>query len=285
VADGRTVLPRAATAGGPGLTDSDLPAAVKRREDRLPKSAEVNAEIARRARGRSAQAQPDYAANQADRAATEQARGRKLGGQQPQEPTPGPQPNEQVNFTDEDARIRPVSGGGFEHADNAQATVDRATVLVVGTPVTQHVNDNQEVEPALQEVAPRPDDLGQVERAAVNNGYDSQNNIETLADHEIEPFIAVGRQSHYDALEERLAPVPEAPKNLDAVGAMKHRLKTTEGKAFYAKRKSTVAPVVGISKEVMGFRRFLWRGLDAVKGEWRLVCLAFNSKRLCVLRA
>ena len=284
-AEVQTLLQRAETEGGPGSKDIDLPAELKRREDRLQQIAEVKAEIERRAQARYAQEQADYAANQAERAAKEQARGRKLGGKQPQEPTPGPRPKDQVNFTDEDSRIMPVSGGGFEQAYNAQATVDMATLLIVGAHVTQQANDKQEVEPALQEVAKLPDDLGQVERAALDNGYYSQDNIETLVDQGIEPFIAVGRQSHYEALEERLAPVPEAPQNPDAVGAMKHRLKTTEGKAFYAKRKTTVEPVFGIIKEVMGFRRFLLRGLDAVRGEWRLVCLAFNLKRLCALRA
>jgi transposase len=284
-AEVQTWLQRAETEGGQGAKDIDLPAELKRREDRLQKIAAVKAEIERRAQARYAQEQADYAANQAERAAKEQARSRKLGGKQPQEPTPGPRPKDQVNFTDEDSRIMPVSGGGFEQAYNAQATVDMATLLIVGAHVTQQANDKQEVEPALQEVAKLPDDLGQVERAALDNGYYSQDNIDTLAGHEIEPFIAVGRQSHYEALEERLAPVPEAPQNPDAVGAMKYRLKTTEGKAFYAKRKTTVEPVFGIIKEVMGFRRFLLRGLEAVKGEWRLVCLAFNLKRLCALRA
>jgi hypothetical protein len=284
-AEVQTLLQRAETEGGPGSKDIDLPAELKRREERLQKIAEVKAEIERRAQARYAQEQADYAAKQAERAAKEQARGRKLGGKPPQEPTPGPRPKDQVNFTDEDSRIMPVSGGGFEQAYNAQATVDMATLLVVGAHVTQHVNDKQEVEPALQEVAKLPDELGQVERAALDNGYYSQDNVDTLADHGIKPFIAVGRQSHYEALEERLAPVPEAPENPDAVGAMKHRLKTPEGKAFYAKRKTTVEPVFGIIKEVMGFRRFLLRGLEAVKGEWRLVCLAFNLKRLCALRA
>jgi len=284
-AEVQTLLQRAETEGGPGSKDIDLPAELKRREDRLQQIAEVKAEIERRAQARYAQEQVDYAAKQAERAAKEQARGRKLGGKQPQEPTPGPRPKDQVNFTDEDSRIMPVSGGGFEQAYNAQATVDMATLLIVGAHVTQQANDKQEVEPALQEVGKLPDDLGQVERAALDNGYYSQDNIETLVDQGIEPFIAVGRQSHYEALEERLAPVPEAPQNPDAVGAMKHRLKTTEGKAFYAKRKTTVEPVFGIIKEVMGFRRFLLRGLDAVRGEWRLVCLAFNLKRLCALRA
>jgi transposase len=284
-AEVRTLLQRAETAGGPGSTDIDLPAELKRREDRLQKIAEVKAEIERRAQARDAQEQADYTANQAERAVKEQARGRKLGGKQPQEPLPGPRPKDQVNFTDEDSRIMPSSGGGFEQAYNAQATVAMTTLLIVGAHVTQQANDKQEVEPALQEVAKLPDDLGQVERAALDNGYYSQTNVDTLAGHGIEPFIAVGRQSHYEALEERLAPVPEAPQNPDAVGAMKHRLKTKAGKAFYAKRKTTVEPVFGIIKEVMGFRRFLLRGLEAVKGEWRLVCLAFNLKRLCVLRA
>jgi transposase len=284
-AEVRTLLQRAETAGGPGSTDIDLPAELKRREDRLQKIADVKAEIDRRAQVRYAQEQADYTANQAERAAKEQARGRKLGGKPPQEPLPGPRPKDQVNFTDGDSRIMPISGGGFEQAYNAQATVAMATLLVVGAHVTQQANDKQEVEPALQEVAKLPDDLGQVKRAALDNGYYSQTNVDTLVGHGIEPFIAVGRQRHDEALEERLAPVPAAPRNPDAVSAMTYRLKTTEGKAFYAKRKTTVEPVFGIIKEVMGFRRFLLRGLEAVKGEWRLVCLAFNLKRLCVLRA
>ena len=282
-AEVRTLLQRAEAVGGPGESEIDLPAELKRREDRLRKIAEVKAEIERRAQARYALARAEYEAKQAERAAKEQALGRKLGGKKPQEPTPGPQPKDQVNFTDEDSRIMPVSGGGFEQAYNAQATVDMTNLLIVGTHVTQNVNDKQEVDPALAELAKLPETLGTVKRAALDNGFYSERNVESLVEHGIEPFIAVGRQGHHEALEERLAPVPEAPKNPDAVGAMKHRLKTQEGKAFYAQRKSTVEPVFGIIKEVMGFRRFLVRGLEAVKGEWRLVCLAFNLKRLCAL--
>jgi hypothetical protein len=189
-----------------------------------------------------------------------------------------------VNFTEEDSRLMPLSGGGFEQAYNAQATVTMGSLLIVGAHVTQNPNDKQEIEPALAELAKLPETLGTVNRAALDNGFDSAHNVEILVNHGIEPFIAVGRQPHHEALEERLAPVPKAPQNPEAVGAMKHRLKTKEGKAFYAKRKSTVEPVFGIIKEVMGFRRFLWRGLEAVKGEWRLVRLAFNLKQLFVLQ-
>jgi IS5 family transposase len=116
-----------------------------------------------------------------------------------------------------------------------------------------------------------------------DNGYFSEENVNRVVDAGMEPLIALGRQSHHEALEERWAPVPAPPEHPTALQAMQHRLKTPEGKARYAQRKTTSEPVFGIIKEVMGFRRFLLRGLDAVKGEWRLVCLAFNLKRLCVL--
>jgi len=283
-AEVRTLLERAAAVDDPGAVDIDLPAELKRREDRLAKIAAVKAEIERRAQARYAQEQAAHAAKLAERAAKEQARGRKLGGKPPQAPTPGPRPDDQVNFTDGDSRIMPVSGGGFEQAYNAQATVTMGSLLIVGTHVTQNPNDQQEMEPAVAELAKLPETLGAVERMAADNGYGSAHNVEILVTAGIEPLIAVGRQRHHEALAERLTPVPEAPPNPDAMGAMKHRLKTKEGKACYAKRKTTSEPVFGILKEVMGFRRFLLRGLAAVQGEWRLVCLAFNLKRLFVLQ-
>ena len=283
-AEVQTLLARAEAAAGPGSPDLDLPAELKRREDRLAKIAEVKAEIERRAQGRYAQEQAEYEAKRAERAAKEQARGRKLGGKPPRAPTPGPRPDDQVNFTDGDSRIMPVAGGGFEQAYNAQATVTMGSLLIIGAHVTQHANDKQEIEPALAELAKLPERLGTVERMTADNGYLSEDNVNRLVDAHIEPLIAVGRQSHQEALAERLAPVPDAPQNPDAVTAMKHRLKTPEGKALYAQRKTTSEPVFGIIKEVMGFRRFLLRGLEAVKGEWRLVCLAFNLKRLFVLQ-
>jgi transposase len=283
-AEVQTLLARAAAVEGPGAVDIDLPAELQRREDRLAKIAEAKGEIERRAQARYAQERAEYEAKQAERAAKERALGRKLGGKKPQEPSPGPQPKDQVNCTDGDSRIMPVSGGGFAQAYNAQATVTMGSLLIVGTHVTQNPNDKQEMEPAVAELAKLPETLGAVERMAADNGYGSAHNVEILVTAGIEPLIAVGRQRHHEALAERLAPVPEAPPNPDAMGAMKHRLKTKEGKAFYAKRKTTSEPVFGIIKEVMGFRRFLLRGLAAVKGEWRLVCLAFNLKRLFVLQ-
>jgi hypothetical protein len=69
----------------------------------------------------------------------------------------------------------------------------------------------------------------------------------------------------------------------DPVTEMNHRLKTIAGKAIYAKRKSTIEPAFGIIKAVMGFRQFFLRGLDQISGEWNLVCMAYNIKRLYAL--
>ena len=124
-----------------------------------------------------------------------------------------------------------------------------------------------------------PETLGQVKRAALDSVFFSEDNTQRLSENEIEPYIACGRQSHNLTLEERLAAVPAPPENPDAITAMKHRLKTEVGKEFYAQRKSTVEPVFGIIKEVMGFRRFMLRGINAVTGEWtmRLYCLQERS--------
>ena len=172
------------------MVEIDLPAELQRREDRLAKIAEAKAEIERRAQARYAQERAEYEAKPAERAAKERALGRKLGGKKPQEPTPGPQPKDQVNLTDGDSRIMPVSGGGFAQAYHAQATVTMGSLLIVGTHVTQNPNDKQEVDPALVELAKLPETLGAVQRAALDNGFYSAHHVEILVEHGIEPFIA-----------------------------------------------------------------------------------------------
>ena len=179
----------------------------------------------------------------------------------------------------------PTAGKGFEQAYNAQASVDMDTILIVGQHVTQNPNDKQEVEPAPDEIDKLPEELGKVGRMAADNGYESEANTEKCAARDIDPYMAGSRQNHNPSIEERFAPDPEAPEDPDVVTAMKHRMQTKEGKEFYARRKTTVEPVFGIIKEVMGFRRFMLRGFEAVKGEWTLVCAAFNLKRLCALSA
>jgi hypothetical protein len=99
----------------------------------------------------------------------------------------------------------------------------------------------------------------------------------------ITSFRAVKRESHHPSLMERFQEPSPLPDDANAVDTMKHRLKTKSGKAVYAIRKITIERVLGVIKLVMGFRPFLLRELNAVKGEWDLVCIALNLKRLYAL--
>jgi hypothetical protein len=264
----------------PGLQVADE---VALRQARLQQIGAVKAELEARAQARYEQEQAAYEAKLAQRRAQEQARGRKLGGRPPKPPEPGPRGTDQVNFTDPESRIMPVSGGGFEQTYNAQAGVDHGSRLIVENHVSQNPNDKQELPPALDNLSQLPQKLGQVEHLLADNGYFSEANVKACEQATITPLLATGRAVHHPTLEERFADPGKAPDTPDPVARMEHRLQTPEGKALYAKRQSTVEPVLGIIKHVMGFRHFLLRGLQAVQGEWNLVCIAYNLKRLHVL--
>ena len=178
----------------------------------------------------------------------------------------------------------PVAGGGFEQCYNAQAGVDAHTMLVVAATLTQAPNDKQQVQAmlkVLQEQAPK---LGDATTLIADTGYCSQNNVNACKEARIEPLLSVARQDHHPHWRERFT--EPAPLEADAtpMQAMAHRLTTLAGKAAYAIRKQTVEPVFGIIKSVMGFRQFSLRGLRKATGEWNLVCLAWNVKRMAVLR-
>jgi transposase len=260
----------------------DLPAELARREERLQVLAAAKAEIDARAKARFEAEQREYEATVARREAQRQA-GKRPRGKEPQPPEAGPREQDQVNLTDAESRIMPVAGGGFEQAYNVQAAVDATTMLVLATGVTQQPNDKRQVEPMLAALAALPEALGRVESAAMDNGYYSAANVKACLDRQIEPLIALGREAHHLPLAERFGPDAPEPETDDPVLRMAWRLKTRAGRALYAQRKATVEPVFGIIKQAMGFRQFSLRGLAAVAGEWTLVTLAFNLKRMHIL--
>jgi hypothetical protein len=277
------LLALAGDADSPRTTDIDIAPEWVRREERLQQIAAVKAELEARAQARYEQERAEYEAKLAERQAKEAQQGRKLGGRKPKAPEPGPRDKDQVNFTDPDSRIMPRSGGGFIQAYNAQAGVAMDSLLIVCNPLSQHPNDTQEVAPALAQVSQLPEALGEIERVAADSGYFSAANVKQFEAQGITPYIASGRQPHYAPLAERLQEPPSTPPAADPVSALRQRMQTEEGKQFYAKRKSTVEPVFGIIKHVMKFRQFLLRGLEKVKGEWDLVCIAYNLKRIHAL--
>ena len=257
---------------------------IARRQVTLQQIGDAKAELEARAQLRFDAEKEAYDAKQKQRQEREKELGHKLGGRKPKPPEPGPLDTDQVNFTDPESRIMPVSGGGFEQCYNAQACVDQVSRLIIENHLTQAPNDKQELKPALLNLDALPDELGHVDHIAADTGYCSASNAEACEQQNVIPLLACGREAHHPSPEARFADAGEAPPaKASPMERMQHRIKTTEGKKIYAKRKSTVEPAFGVIKQVMGFRQFLLRGLDAVTGEWTLVCIAYNLKRLHVL--
>jgi hypothetical protein len=260
-----------------------IPEELARREARLAKLAEARAKIEARAKERFEQEMAAYRAKLAAREAKAAATGKKPGGRAPAPPVEGPLPKDQINLTDEDSRIMPVAGGGFEQCYNAQAVVATESLLVVAAQVVQAPNDKQQIEPMLAKIDALPERLGEVETLLADTGYFSEANVMACAAADVEPLIATGRQPHHPSWRERFAAAPPAPENPTPVEAMAWRLRTPRGKKLYGLRKQTPEPVFGIIKSVLGFRQFLLRGLDKVRGEWSLVTMAWNIKRMYAL--
>ncbi len=260
-----------------------IPEELARREKRLTAIAQAKAEIERRAQERHAAQAEAYANKVAERVKQEHATGKKPNGPAPQAPLPGPTAKDQVNLTDGESRIMPASNG-FTQAYNAQAAVDVGSMLIVTGQISQHPNDKQELKPMLDAIACLPDALGAIGVLLADSGYFSEANVAGCEARKITPYIAPGREAHNQSLVERFTEPPPIPCEADCVTTMRHRLKTAAGKALYALRKSTAEPVFGIIKSVMGFRSFLLRGVTAVSGEWNLVCIAWNLKRLHALQ-
>ena len=260
-----------------------IPEELARREARLEQLAVARAKIEARAKERLARDEAKYAAKLAAREAKAEATGGKPRGKPPEPPVEGPLPTDQINLTDEESRIMPVAGGGFEQCYNGQAVVAAGSLLVVAAEVVQAANDKHQLQPMLNKLAVLPGALGNVETLLADNGYFSAANVTACAAAGIDPLIAMGRQPHYPSLAARFEDTPPPPENLTPVEAMAYRLKTPEGRKLYALRKHVPEPVFGIIKSVLGFRQFLLRGLDRVQGEWSLVTMAWNMKRLFVL--
>lgn len=178
----------------------------------------------------------------------------------------------------------PGRGGQFEQCYNAQQLVDTENRLVVAAHVTQAPVDKQELVVALEQLAQLPEKLGQADCVLADAGYFSNDNVVVAAERGLQPLIAEKRSGKKLTLEERLAPEPSSEElsseELAPLERMRLVRQSRAGRRRYALRKSTSEPVIGIIKEAMGFRQFLLRGLEKVTGEWTLVSIAYNLRRL-----
>jgi transposase len=286
LAEVKELLARAEGADTEALPEGlDIPEELARREARLLAIAAAKAEIEARAAERHEAAQGEYEAKMKAREDKTKRTGKKPGGKPPSPPTGGVKPKDRLNLTDAQSRIMAAPGGGFEQCYNAQAAVDTDTMLVLATEVSQAGNDKQQLLPMLNTLDKLPAALGCVDALLADAGYYSAANVRACVEAGIEPSLAPGREAHHLSLRARCGEPPPAPDCDDPVEQMKYRLKTQDGRALYGLRKQTVEPVFGIIKSAMGFRQFLLRGLEAVRGEWSLVTMAWNIRRMAVLRA
>jgi len=261
----------------------DIPEELCRRQDRLDAIAKAKVIIEERAAQRYAQEQKEYEDKVGKRRAKAQDTGKKPRGRDPKPPEPGPRKKDQVNLTDEESRIMPTSDKGFVQAYNAQAAVDADTMLIVESHISQATNDKQEITPTLAFLGQLPEKLGKVDIMMADAGYYSDDNSASCERSGIEPYIPPNRDKHNQPLAERFIDPPALPEDAEPIDKMRNKLKTVKGRKVYAQRKSTIEPVFGIIKHVLGFRQFFLRGLEAVTGEWTLVSMAWNMKRMFAL--
>ena len=178
--------------------------------------------------------------------------------------------------------MKNANNSGFDQHYNTQVVVDHDSRLIVGNWLSDQPNDKQAALPTIDTVPP---EVGKPQTASLDTGYFSQDNIEGLEARGIDPYIATGRTPHHQSWRTYFADEPLPPPETASIKEqMAFKLRTDIGHALYRLRKSTVEPVIGILKEIMGFRQFSLRGLMNAAGEWTLVCLAYNLKRLHTLQ-
>lgn len=255
------------------------------RRTRLANLAQAKKVLALRAEERYQAEKAAYEAKIQAREARAREEQRKPRGRKPEPPQQqGPRDQDQYNFSDPDSRMMKNSTDkGFDQHYNVQVAVEQDSFLIVAHSLSNHPTDRHEALPTLDAIAP---EVGTPEAAALDTGYFSATNITGMEQRGIEPYIATGRDAHHKSWRSRFAESSAPPpEEASPMVKMAYKLKTEIGQEIYKLRKSTVEPVIGIIKEIMGFRQFSLRGLAAAAGEWCLVCLAFNLKRLHVLLA
>jgi len=256
---------------------------IERRQQQLTRLAEAKEILQVRAQARYEAEKAEYEAKMRAREEKAARKGRKPSGRPPTPPTPGPRDKDQYNFTDPESRImKNANNSGFDQHYNTQVVVDQDSRLIVGSWLCNHTNDKQAALPTIDTVPP---ELGRTKKANLDTGYFSEDNIAGLRERGIDPYIATGRRPHHQGWRAYFLDNPDPPADdASAKEQMAYKLRTEIGKALYRLRKSTVEPVIGIIKEVLTFRQFSLRGLFAAGGEWTLVCLAYNLKRLHTLQ-
>lgn len=237
---------------GEESSGEDIPEELKRREQRLEKI--------RAAMDRLKERQAEVDRNKG-RSPEKKSRAKRPFGE--------PEKKSQDNFTDPESRIMKTSSG-FDQCYNGQLAVDSETLLIVAAEVTQSAADVEQLLPMVEKSAEVTQEApGEI---LADAGYRSEANLQKLEDKGIDGYVSLGREGKSGA-------VVTGPEN-PATRRMQEKLATEAGRKTYGRRKGIVEPVNGWIKSVLGFRQFSLRGLAKAAGEWTLVCLALNLRRM-----
>lgn len=257
---------------GQDLRGDELPAALARREGRLDKIRE-----ARKALENKAQA----AAKEERKRREEEDRQRgdkPPRGRKPKPVKDVPDDKKQYNFSDPETSIMKANNKGFDQCGNAQAVVDRAHQIIVAADVTNEPNDKKQLKPMVRQTKKNIGRGRRVSKFSSDSGYFSEDNVTWLEQQRIDGYIATGRLKH----NEQVPPHPRGrpPNGLTVKERMARKLRTKKGRETYAERKWIAEPVFGQIKRGLGFTQFLLNGLDKMRSEWRMVCMAHNLRKL-----
>jgi len=258
---------------GKGLHGDELPQELRFRQRRLQKIREAKAALEAEAKQK---AQEEQARREQENRQREEQGNKPV--QYRKDPDPAPQDKSQKNFTDPDSRImKDGASKAFEQCYNGQAVVDDQAQVIVAADVTQQANDKQQIEPMVSQMKENLDGASP-EALTADAGYFSEENANFLDAQQIDGYIAVDRprrgQAPAEDVQEQIA------EGATAKERMQNKLRSTKGRKTYRMRKAIVEPVFGQTKSCRGFRRFLLRGLENVRAEWRLICAGHNLLKL-----
>jgi hypothetical protein len=240
---------------------------LKRRQTRLAKIQEARTLLEERTRTKAA-----------EDAARREAEDKKPAAVAPADAVPAPK--DQINFTDPESRIMKTANKGWDQCGNAQAVANESQIILAAD-VTDQTNDKRQVVPMVDQTRANLDAAGVTEAigaAVIDSGYYSEANTTALESRGIDGYIATERLKHHEAIPE--APRGRIPAHLSPKQRMARKLRTKKGRATYAKRKGMIEPIFGQLKQVLGFRQFSLRGLESMRGEWRLMCTVHNLLKL-----
>ncbi len=249
----------------------ELPEELARRKTRLKRIAAAKKALEAEAR----------AAAEAERQRREEEDhkrgGPPSGGRKRKPPRDIPDDKAQYNFSDPETSIMKASNKGFDQCGNAQALVDREHQIIVAADVTNESNDKKQLLPMLKQAQRNVGRARRIKQLSADSGYFSEANVVGAARAKVDAYIATGRLKH----DERVGPCPRGrpPAGLTVKERMARKLRTKKGRATYAQRKWICEPVFGQIKRALRFGQFLLNGIEKMRGEWRLVCLAHNLRK------